>query len=57
MRRGGGKAGGVFLTLGILGGLAFGVATGDAMRGVLMGTVAGVALATLTWLIDRGRPA
>ena len=51
------KAGGIFLTLGILGGMIVGVATGDTMRGVLLGTAAGVALALVTWVIDRRRGA
>ena len=51
-------AGGCFLTLCILGGLAAGIMTGNAMRGVLIGTAAGVVLALLVWLVDglRHRP-
>ena len=49
------KSGGIFLTLGILAGLILGVVTGSAMQGVLIGTVAGIALALITWLIDRRR--
>jgi hypothetical protein len=48
-------AGGFFLFLGIIGGLVWGTATGQAMRGVLIGTVAGAVLAFLFWLIDRTR--
>ena len=55
MRRGTGKAGGVFLTLGILAGLVAGIVMGNAMGGVVVGTVAGIALAVMTWLIDRRR--
>ena len=57
MRGGTSKAGGIFLTLGVVGGLVAGVATGNAMRGVLLGTIAGIVLALLTWLIDRRRAA
>jgi len=49
------RAGGCFLTLCILGGFSAGVASGEAMKGVLIGTAAGAALALLTWLIDRWR--
>lgn len=56
MRDSTGKAGGFFLTLGILAGLVAGVAIGNTMGGVLIGTLAGIALALLTWLIDRRRP-
>ena len=55
MRRSTGKAGGVFLTLGIVAGLVVGIAMGNAMGGVLIGTLAGIALALATWLIDRRR--
>ena len=54
--RGTGKAGGFFLTLGVLAGLVAGVAMGNTMGGVLIGTLAGIALALITWLIDRRRP-
>jgi hypothetical protein len=47
------KAGGIFLTLFILGGLVAGVAIGNPMLGVLAGTAAGVVAAGLLWLIDR----
>jgi hypothetical protein len=49
------KAGGVFLTLGILLGLVGGVIMGNTMGGVLVGTAAGLTLAVLTWLLDRRR--
>ena len=48
-------AGGCFLTLCILGGFAAGAMTGNAMRGVLIGTGCGIALALLVWLLDRLR--
>ena len=56
MRGSTGKAGGFFLTLGILAGLVAGLFIGNTMGGVLLGTLAGIALALLTWLIDRRRP-
>ena len=46
-------AGGCFLTLFILAGLPFGLAIGNPMKGVLIGTGVGVAFAAVTWLIDR----
>lgn len=49
-------AGGLFLTLAILLGSAWGVATGQAMLGVLSGTGIGIVIAFLVWLLDR-RPA
>jgi hypothetical protein len=47
------NAGGVFLTLSILGGMVAGVIAGNTMAGVLLGTGAGIVLAVLTWLVDR----
>jgi hypothetical protein len=49
------RAGGCFLTLCILAGFPLGLAIGDPMKGVLIGTAAGIALAVLTWVIDRQR--
>jgi len=51
------KAGGCFLTICILAGFPLGLATGNPMKGVLIGTGTGIALALITWLIDsrRGR--
>lgn len=49
------RAGGCFLTLFILAGLPFGLAIGNPMKGVLIGTGIGIALALVTWLIDRQR--
>lgn len=49
------RAGGCFLTICILAGLPLGLAIGNPMKGVLIGTGAGIALAVLTWLIDRTR--
>ncbi len=47
------KAGGFFLTVCILAGLVVGVVIRNPMIGVLGGTVIGVSLALLTWLLDR----
>lgn len=49
------RAGGCFLTLCILGGFIAGLASGNPMKGVLIGTAAGAALALLLWLMDRRR--
>jgi len=48
-------AGGFFLVAPILAGFGVGIATGDAMRGVLIGTAIGLALLIAVWLVDRGR--
>jgi mannose/fructose/N-acetylgalactosamine-specific phosphotransferase system component IIC len=48
-------AGGFFLVAPILIGFFAGIATGDAMRGVLIGTGIGLALAGGLWLFDRRR--
>ena len=49
------KAGGCFLTLCILAGFPLGLAIGNPMKGILLGTGAGIVLALVTWLIDRPR--
>jgi len=49
------RAGGCFLTLCILAGLPLGLAIGNPMKGILIGTGVGIALAIVTWLIDRQR--
>jgi hypothetical protein len=49
------RAGGCFLTLCILAGFPLGLAIGDPMKGVLIGTGTGIALALVTWAIDRQR--
>jgi hypothetical protein len=49
------RAGGLFLMLAIVAGTIWGVATGQAMVGVLSGTGAGIAIAVLVWLVDRNR--
>lgn len=49
------RAGGFFLMAAILLGFAIGLATGDAMRGVIIGTALGIAIAVGLWLSDRRR--
>lgn len=49
------RAGGCFLTICILAGLPLGLAIGNPMKGILIGTGAGIALAVATWLFDRRR--
>jgi hypothetical protein len=49
------RAGGCFLTICILAGFPLGLAIGNPMKGVLIGTGVGIVLAVATWLIDRGR--
>jgi hypothetical protein len=49
------RAGGCFLTICILAGFPLGLAIGNPMKGVLIGTGVGIVLAVGTWLIDRQR--
>ena len=49
------RAGGCFLTICILAGFPLGLAIGNPMKGILIGTGAGIVLAVATWLIDRSR--
>lgn len=49
------RAGGCLLMICILAGLPVGLAIGDPMKGVLLGTAVGAALAVALWLIDRRR--
>jgi len=49
------NAGGCFLTICILAGFPLGLAIGNPMKGILIGTGTGIALALITWLIDRRR--
>ena len=48
-------SGGIFLMIGILAGSVWGVAAGEPMKGVLIGTGLGIAAALLLWLLDRRR--
>jgi hypothetical protein len=49
------RAGGCFLTICILAGFPLGLAIGNPMKGILIGTCAGIALAAIIWLIDSRR--
>jgi hypothetical protein len=49
------RAGGCFLTICILAGFPLGLAIGDPMKGILIGTGTGSAISAITWLIDRRR--
>lgn len=49
------QAGGCFLTFCILAGFPLGLAIGNPMKGILIGTGAGIAIALIVWLIDRRR--
>jgi hypothetical protein len=49
------RAGGVFLVIGIFLGLSWGIAAGNPMKGILIGTAGGIVLAVGVWLIDRRR--
>ncbi len=49
------RAGGCFLTICILAGFPLGLTIGNPMKGILIGTATGIALALLTWLVDRRR--
>jgi hypothetical protein len=46
------KAGGCFLTICILAGFPLGLAIGNPMKGILIGTGAGSLVAIARWLLD-----
>ena len=46
------RAGGCFLTICILAGFPLGLAIGNPMKGILIGTGVGIAIAVAMWLID-----
>ena len=48
-------AGGFFLMAAMLGGGVWGITIGNPMKGLLIGTVIGIAAAVLIWLVDRWR--
>jgi hypothetical protein len=48
-------AGGFFWMASILIGAVWGIAAGNPMKGILIGTGAGAAIAAAVWLIDRGK--
>lgn len=49
------KAGGCFVTLSILAGFLFGLAIANPLKGVLIGTGIGAAIAVIIWLVDSRR--
>ncbi len=52
-RKSGGQAGGSLLAAAIIAGVVGGVMVGQPSIGFLVGTAAGVLIATLLWLHDR----
>ena len=48
-------AGGFLLMAGILVGAIWGVSAGNPMKGILIGTGVGIAIALLVWLVDSRR--
>ena len=48
-------AGGFFLILAILGGFAWGAMSGLPIQGAVIGTIVGIVIATIVWLVDRRR--
>ena len=46
-------AGGFFWMAAILIGAVWGIAAGNPMKGILIGTIAGAAIAAAIWFIDR----
>jgi hypothetical protein len=48
-------SGGFFLMAAILIGFGWGVAGGDPVKGSIIGTAVGIAIAVLVWMIDRRR--
>jgi hypothetical protein len=48
-------AGGFFLVLAIIGGFVWGAMSGLPWHGAVLGTIVGVVLAVVVWLIDRRR--
>lgn len=48
-------AGGFFLIMPIVVGFLWGIVSGRAMQGALIGLGVGLALALIVWLVDRAR--
>lgn len=48
------RAGGCFLSLLIIAGFIAGLSLGDPVAGALSGTAAGIVVAVIVWLTDRG---
>lgn len=55
MRQPAPMAGGFFLVAPIIAGFAWGIATGRAMLGAIIGLGIGLVLLLATWLLDRRR--
>ncbi len=55
MRQPAPMAGGFFLVAPIIAGFAWGIATGRAMQGAIIGLGIGLVLLLATWLLDRRR--
>jgi hypothetical protein len=55
MRKSDARPGGVFLALGILVGLGWGIADGRPLIGALAGTAAGLSIVLLLWVLDLRR--
>lgn len=49
------RAGGCLLMIAIMLGFLVGLSTGDAMRGVILGTGVGIVIAVAVWLMDKRR--
>lgn len=49
------RAGGCLLSICILAGFPLGLSLRNPMKGVLIGTAAGIVLAIIIWLVDRAR--
>ena len=47
------RAGGCFFPIAMIGGFALGAVYGQPMKGILIGTAVGAALAIALWLFDR----
>ncbi len=50
-------AGGFFLILAIFGGFVWGLMSGLPVQGAVLGTLIGIVLAVVVWVIDRRRGA
>jgi hypothetical protein len=49
------QAGGFLLIVAMFAGTAWGISAGQPMLGLLIGTGAGIVIATAVWLVDRRR--
>jgi len=48
-------AGGIFIVIGLIAGIIFGISVGQVSLGMISGFAIGCGLAVLVWIIDRGR--